>query len=51
MIIKLLWIENADKVTLCEKNSGLIDQLDTGEGQMRICKGYEVFMPESKETI
>lgn len=44
MIIKLLWIKNADKATMYERNSGLIVQIDTGKRRLRICKGHKVFV-------
>lgn len=43
MKIKLLWIDNADKVTLCEVNSGMIIQLNAKENWLRICKAHELF--------
>ena len=44
MEMKLLWIDNKDKVTMCEKNSRLILQVDTNANWLRICRPYEVFM-------
>jgi hypothetical protein len=43
MIVQLLWIDNADKVTMVETASGLIVQIDTQENWIRICKSNEVF--------
>lgn len=42
MKMKLLWVDNADKVTLCEENTGLILQIDTRKGQLRLCQWHEV---------
>ncbi len=43
MQIRLLWIDNADKITTYESNSGLIVQSDTKEKWIRVCRAHEVF--------
>lgn len=41
--VNLLWTEDADKVTMIEKNSGMILQIDMTENWLRVCKLHEVF--------
>lgn len=43
MKIKLLWLDNADRVTTAEVNSGLIVQVDSKGNWIRVCKAHEVF--------
>lgn len=43
MEMKLLWIDNKDKVTMCETQSGLILQADIKENWLRVCRSHEVF--------
>lgn len=43
MEMKLLWIDNKDKITICETDSGLVLQADTKENWLRICKAHEAF--------
>lgn len=43
MEMKLLWIDNKDKVTMCETQSGLILQADTRGNWLRVCRPHEVF--------
>jgi hypothetical protein len=41
--IKMLWVDNPYKVTLLERISNLIIQVDIKDGIIRICQPYEVF--------
>lgn len=43
MQIRLLWIDNIDKVTMYESNSGLIIQTETSEGWIRVCRVSEIY--------
>lgn len=43
MKMRLLWIDNADKVTMAEVVSGLIVQVETKENWIRICQAHEVW--------
>ena len=45
-----MWVDRIDKITVVEKNSGLIIQIDGRENYIRVCEPYEVFvMPEQQE--
>lgn len=41
--INLLWIDNADEVTLCEINNHVIIQINIKDGYFRVCYPWEVF--------
>ena len=41
--IKLLWIDNTNKMTMCERNNHIIIQINTKENKIRICNPWEVF--------
>ena len=43
MQIQLLWIDNIDKITMYESNSGLIIQTETSEGWIRVCRVSEIY--------
>ena len=50
MKIKLLWIDNVSKVTMCEEYSGLIIQMNIKENRLWICEAHEVFESELSHT-